>query len=490
MSFNSPALPSYESQLGDYVNNLQKFNESRAKYLANQSAQATLPYAASQAAATLGETNARTGYLGQQAGLAGQQAETLRQTNPFAAASMQSEISQKNAAAQLLQQQADTLRQTNPKAADKMQADIDNLRAEASLKGQQSQYFGTTAGAALLNSIAKAMQGAAPLSPLKYADPTTKAIATRAYINGEPGIGAAKFNNGIYGNLQDIASNLLNQFNRNGQQGAGAQLGGGQYNQQDQPRPKVYEGMPKQDLSNILGQRNLSNELNSGMGDNVPSLPPAQVRKLVSYSTPEEMERYNKQQSAAVQNTLGSSGLQQKANYAINLAKTMDQDSKQYGIPAITFAKYMGAGGQARLLADKANNSITSDPNSTYNKYMSFVSNIPIKKEQLTQFFGGSISPSAQKDLDTVINPVHWTSNPQSAMLSYQNLRSLIHAEGDTATKQVGKDDEFNKMFPEHDTASLYKAISENPEQLQSIKSVLSKEQLDELKKYHKSHKK
>jgi hypothetical protein len=113
----------------------------------------------------------------------------------------------------------------------------------------------------------------------------------------------------------------------------------------------------------------------------------------------------------------------QKSDYAVNIQKTMDEmnpDNVQY---------YSGVEGAAQLKADQAK-ALAGTTTPQYEKYNNFVKvQVPILADQIRQFYGTSIQPSMYENLQNLINPVSWNTNPQLALSHFNALKELMAKE-------------------------------------------------------------
>lgn len=178
-----------------------------------------------------------------------------------------------------------------------------------------------------------------------------------------------------------------------------------------------------------LGNNNAQQASPPGMPAGAPAANPAasqQVQDVVS------------QLQARGANSAAAPSLMQKYNYANNLLTTLSK----YGNPAVTFAKYMGPAGFAKYPADLAK----QNPEAI--KFQSFLNKIkPLAGDQLRQFFGASVQPSAMAEFDTILNPQSLTSSPAAAAKSYDDLMDILRQEGGQAALTVGKQKVFNDKF-------------------------------------------
>jgi len=75
-------------------------------------------------------------------------------------------------------------------------------------------------------------------------------------------------------------------------------------------------------------------------------------------------------------------------------------------------AAYSGPTGSAKLLADRTLFQQTGKPSPQYLAYQRFLANSALLNDQVTQYFGKSIIPSARKELDEITTPRNWIDSP------------------------------------------------------------------------------
>lgn len=410
----------------DYLNQL-----NTGQSLSNQKMQLLMQYVQPQAAAQLGQTNAQTGLIGAQTGL------------------------------------------TN----------------------QQAQYFPVTAWGQMLNGLGRFGMAYSPGAILKYFPKDLQEPMARALVNGNTSFGNVSLPNtsALFGNALSLLPGMNNNRSSNGYNvSAGTStplspMTTGNIN--SAPLSTPSGGMTPNTPLPMSPQQIQRLRLIMGGSPgavNSSSVPPVIAPGSPNPAPQSAVNQYNAVSQAAQQNMSGSSQLQQKYNYAQNLAKTFNATQKNFGIPAITFSPYMGVSGTARLLADKAKIA-AGGASPLYEKYRAFEDSVPVLSEQMTQFFGGSVQPQVQQQLDELQNPVTWDKNPGTAIRIYNNLQDLIGTEGMTAAKSVGKQNEYAQMMPQFNAKTYYTQLAQNPKYAADVVGALTPVQQQALYQYHLS---
>lgn len=200
-------------------------------------------------------------------------------------------------------------------------------------------------------------------------------------------------------------------------------------------------------------QLNLANQRANYFGSNVEYKNLPEIAKL-------QLAQNQANQSGNFQNANEIQGAKQKAmttSNNINRATYGDVVKKTINqIPLSTLENFAGGSGEARLGLDKLMN-LFGKPSDEYNSYQTFQNTtLPLLREQLTKFYGGSVQPDAQKELDTLANPTSWKDNPTIVRQSLNNLQNLINQESGVYDQSV------NQSVPQGDMANIQGLSSNN----------------------------
>lgn len=135
------------------------------------------------------------------------------------------------------------------------------------------------------------------------------------------------------------------------------------------------------------------------------------------------------QTAGAITKQASDAATRDRATYANAISQTLQQ------IPVDSIVHYSGPSGRQQYYKDMALNVAgKADPN--YTTLQSYInSTLPVLKGQMTKFYGGSVQPEAQKELDILGNPSNWSGNPQVAIQSLQRLQDVFNSEAGTFSK-------------------------------------------------------
>lgn len=174
-------------------------------------------------------------------------------------------------------------------------------------------------------------------------------------------------------------------------------------------------------------QLNLANERANYFGSNtqyknLPNIVKLQMAQKAAQGNPTAVS----QDQGAIQKAVGTTANLNRSTYGDAIRQTLNS------IPVNVLQKYSGPNGNAQLIKDRISNLLGYAPPS-YNTYQTFMnSTMPLLKGQMTKFYGGSVQPEAQKELDNLANPTNWQSNPQIVKQSLQNLQNIFNKEAKT----------------------------------------------------------
>lgn len=139
------------------------------------------------------------------------------------------------------------------------------------------------------------------------------------------------------------------------------------------------------------------------------------------------------QTAAQIQKLTGTTQDINRAVYGDAIRKTLNN------IPVVALQHYAGSQGVLHLAQDKIANLFGKAP-PIYNTYEAFQNSVvPLLKGQMTKFYGGSVQPEAQNELDSMVSPGGWQSNPNIVQQSLQKLQDIFNTEAETFTNAANK---------------------------------------------------
>ena len=92
-------------------------------------------------------------------------------------------------------------------------------------------------------------------------------------------------------------------------------------------------------------------------------------------------------------------------------------------------AAYSGPAGSAKLLADRNLFQQTGKPSQQYLAYQRFIANSALLNDQVTQYFGKSIVPSAREELDQITTPRNWIDSPAATKEKFNAFIKTLRQE-------------------------------------------------------------
>lgn len=144
--------------------------------------------------------------------------------------------------------------------------------------------------------------------------------------------------------------------------------------------------------------------------------------------------------NAALKSSVPGSVLQ-KNLYATNIEKTFSMLD-----PSI-ISSFSGPEGQTYLKKELTKTTLNPSysPPKDVQEYLNFSKvQAPILTGQINQFYGGSVQPSAVEELKSAIVPDKWISNPQTALASFNALKSIMDSEIKTYRGAVQNPDVYS----------------------------------------------
>jgi hypothetical protein len=145
----------------------------------------------------------------------------------------------------------------------------------------------------------------------------------------------------------------------------------------------------------------------------------------LSKMTPIQRWQFSKLSGASDKGSTTAYNLNQipKATNLLTTMNSVDISPAEY---------YSGTEGRARLLKDKAM-AAAGKPSKEYTDYQTLTqTQLPAMVDQLTKYWGSSISPGAVSEMNNMILPANQVSNPNSPEIvvqSYKDLSKLISSE-------------------------------------------------------------
>jgi hypothetical protein len=140
------------------------------------------------------------------------------------------------------------------------------------------------------------------------------------------------------------------------------------------------------------------------------------------------------QTEGAIKKQTSDAAVRDRATYANAITKTLDT------IPVDSLEHYAGGSGRVNLMEDRLGNFLGQKTSPQYNDYQSFMNTtMPFLKGQITKFYGGSVQPAAQRELDILGNPTNWKSNPGIVRSSLKKLQDLFNSEAGTFSTAASK---------------------------------------------------
>jgi hypothetical protein len=148
---------------------------------------------------------------------------------------------------------------------------------------------------------------------------------------------------------------------------------------------------------------------------------PASGRKL----SPKEQSILSNELDLAQLKSITDPNTRAKAILAIN----MDKATESYN--PINLVRYSGPIGaiQKKIQQGLA---LSGKESEEYRLYREAVVGAEAWKTQVRQFYGDSISPEKDKQLESLTNPEHIASNPELALREYQQFSNILKMETDT----------------------------------------------------------
>lgn len=196
------------------------------------------------------------------------------------------------------------------------------------------------------------------------------------------------------------------------------------------------------DLLSRLTSPNAAVREQAQMQANTGQIPAANQQQL----TPEQQSLLGdmQKQQQAYQEQLARQGAAQaetaKDVKAKNLYTAEEQIKQRYGENALktiagmdsfSDAAFSFAGREpAKFLEALKSNSKNQNPE--YQKARVFFNNAKLLGDQLTKYYGASITPEKQKEIQEFVTPKFWIDNPEMAKQRYETFKELLNSEVET----------------------------------------------------------
>lgn len=140
--------------------------------------------------------------------------------------------------------------------------------------------------------------------------------------------------------------------------------------------------------------------------------------------TPEEKEAYERSLNKQTSDTQTRTTLLR----AENLDKTRQSINKE------DLTRYSGPKGSLKWLGESFQ-SFKGNPSKQYLDYQKAVNSASLMADQMRQFYGDSIQPSAMERLRELSNPSAWYKDPKVAQAQFDQLNSILNSETATYKK-------------------------------------------------------
>lgn len=125
--------------------------------------------------------------------------------------------------------------------------------------------------------------------------------------------------------------------------------------------------------------------------------------------------------------------------------------------------QYNGPKGRAQLGKDLALEAAGKAPES-FRRFKEQLTKIHGLQPQLTAYYSGSVSPTAQAALDRLINPQSWLTSPETAMKQLDSFEELMKAE-------IGETNKALRGVGAYDQAPIFQAGPNSQEIAESVNS-------------------
>jgi hypothetical protein len=204
------------------------------------------------------------------------------------------------------------------------------------------------------------------------------------------------------------------------------------------------QGKGAQDILNQHGGRQ---DYNLGQTDESSDrkLPLAQeqIEKLKQYYNPQDNALPRKQaddnprtpeEREVYQRALNKQTSDQPTRTTLLRAENLDKT--RHSINPMDLTRFSGLNGSAHY-AYEAAKAAAGNPSDEYLAYSQAISSATLMADQMRQFYGDSIQPSAMDRLRHLSNPSTWIKNPKVAQAEWNQLNKILDQETETY-KQAG----------------------------------------------------
>jgi hypothetical protein len=151
--------------------------------------------------------------------------------------------------------------------------------------------------------------------------------------------------------------------------------------------------------------------------------------------TPEERAAYerkiNKQTSDAQARNL--------------LLRAENLDKTRNSIDPDDLTRYSGLKGTGNWLKDSAQ-SVAGNPSDQYIAHQKAVNSASLMVDQMRQFYGDSIQPTAMARLQKLANPATWYKDPKVAKAQWEQLNKILNTETETYRNHASSPITLNKI--------------------------------------------
>jgi len=178
-----------------------------------------------------------------------------------------------------------------------------------------------------------------------------------------------------------------------------------------------FKGLPLRSLPTTARLQALQDEFADKLGAYDESTDTVDTSKF----TPAQLTQYN-QLGLALNKTTTDPYNRKRIIQAANVLKSFNS------IDMKPFAYYAGTKGKARLANDKGLAAMGKAPD-MYNRYMVSQGLMGATIDQLTQYWGASITQPAVEAKEKMFNNDSWTSNPTAVFNLYNSMKNLVNSE-------------------------------------------------------------
>lgn len=155
--------------------------------------------------------------------------------------------------------------------------------------------------------------------------------------------------------------------------------------------------------------------------------------------TPEQQQAVVQQYELKIQKEVSDQDSRKRALFASNIDKTIKQ------IDVDSLVQYSGAMGAINKKLEQGK-ALTGNESEEYAKYLENLTAVETLAMQVRQFYGESITPSAKKAIDDLVNPATWASNPRLAKRQFEKIKDILELETETFRGALQGTGEFKQQ--------------------------------------------